>query len=58
MNFRYIFNTISRIFLFKNLINNMDNQNNNNFNQILYNYNNLSFDDKLMLHSMINIINN
>jgi hypothetical protein len=58
MNFRYIVNTFTRIFLVKK---SLDNQNLQNFinNITIYsdNYTSLSCNERMMLHSMINLIN-
>jgi hypothetical protein len=64
MNFRYIVNTFTRIFLVKKSLDNQDLQTIQNLQKIInnitiytHNYSSLSCNERVMLHSMINLIN-
>jgi hypothetical protein len=58
MNFRYILHSLTRLLLFKKSFERPDFS--NIFRNITFysnNYSNLTFDEKIMIHSMINLVN-
>jgi hypothetical protein len=64
MNFRYFLNTFTRIFLVKKSFENQNLQTIKNLQNFInnitiytHNYSSLSCNERMMLHSMINLIN-